>query len=395
MKTWLNALAFCLATVAPAWAAAQPLPAYFPRFSAAPAGQQGSPQAVLAEEFGQAEIQQSAQAAAMMSGRRWSGEMGLTIPEAATAWARLKPDFLKAGWAVVVESDYQATLRYRKDGREAWCQIGFGDPSDIRFEIIERAAQQRQLTLAPPGAVPEVLRAAENIPYLTPPPDFRLVTGSFEDKVMVGQPGPDGTEAQVLGQGFHLRLYGGPEVAVSPRQAVLIYDAALKAAGWTVVRQRDNGLLAHYTRQGRDLWADVSAGSGDLTFMVADAGADNLAARLKRDCRAALNGVFFDFNRAVLKPESTPALTRARDALNANPGLAIEVQGHTDNVGQENYNLKLSEARAASVRQWLTGHGVDAGRLSARGYGKARPVADNDSDSGRARNRRVELACRK
>ena len=68
------------------------------------------------------------------------------------------------------------------------------------------------------------------------------------------------------------------------------------------------------------------------------------------------------------------------------------VEGHTDNVGGGDYNQKLSDARAASVRNWLVPHGIEAARLTSKGYGKSSPVADNSSDLGRARNRRVELA---
>jgi outer membrane protein OmpA-like peptidoglycan-associated protein len=74
------------------------------------------------------------------------------------------------------------------------------------------------------------------------------------------------------------------------------------------------------------------------------------------------------------------------------PELKLEVQGHTDNVGDDDYNLRLSRARAAAVRDWLVANGVAGSRLGVNGYGKARPVASNDDDNGRARNRRVEIA---
>jgi len=67
------------------------------------------------------------------------------------------------------------------------------------------------------------------------------------------------------------------------------------------------------------------------------------------------------------------------------------VQGHTDNVGSDDYNLKLSDARAASVVAWLVSKGITADRLTAQGYGMRQPIADNGSDEGRAKNRRVEL----
>ena len=99
----------------------------------------------------------------------------------------------------------------------------------------------------------------------------------------------------------------------------------------------------------------------------------------------------FDFNKATIKPESEVVLARAAAVLKQATGFAVEVQGHTDNVGGDDYNQKLSEARAASVKQWLGSHGADAARLSSKGYGKTQPVADNGSDFGRAKNRRVEL----
>jgi outer membrane protein OmpA-like peptidoglycan-associated protein len=76
----------------------------------------------------------------------------------------------------------------------------------------------------------------------------------------------------------------------------------------------------------------------------------------------------------------------------ADKTLKLEVQGHTDNVGNDAYNQTLSEARAKAVATWLTQHGVAADRLTAKGYGKTKPVADNGSDEGRAKNRRVEIA---
>lgn len=103
----------------------------------------------------------------------------------------------------------------------------------------------------------------------------------------------------------------------------------------------------------------------------------------------------FDFDKATLKPESDAVLARARAAILATAGVPLEVQGHTDAVGNDAYNQKPSEARARAVLDWLVAKGVPAAQLTSSGYGKSRPVADNDTDKGRALNRRVELACRK
>ncbi len=79
------------------------------------------------------------------------------------------------------------------------------------------------------------------------------------------------------------------------------------------------------------------------------------------------------------------------DALIARPGIKVEVDGHTDSKGSDAYNQKLSDARAASVMQYLVSRGVEAGRLTSKGFGESKPIADNATDEGREINRRVEL----
>lgn len=104
-----------------------------------------------------------------------------------------------------------------------------------------------------------------------------------------------------------------------------------------------------------------------------------------------LDGVHFDFDKATLKPEAKAILDEAAALLNKHERVVVEVAGHTDSMGSETYNQGLSERRANAVRDYLTGKGVQAQRLSARGYGESMPVASNDTKAGRAENRRVEL----
>jgi outer membrane protein OmpA-like peptidoglycan-associated protein len=105
-----------------------------------------------------------------------------------------------------------------------------------------------------------------------------------------------------------------------------------------------------------------------------------------------LLGVNFETGKAVLLPESRSILDQVAQSLVENPEVNIEVGGHTDNVGAAAANLRLSEARANAVRDYLIEKGVEAGRLTARGYGEEKPVADNTTAFGRAANRRVELS---
>ncbi len=110
--------------------------------------------------------------------------------------------------------------------------------------------------------------------------------------------------------------------------------------------------------------------------------------------RVALYGILFDTDRAEIKPESKPTIDEIVKFLRANPGLNVIVAGHTDSQGAFDYNVELSRRRAASVVAALTAQGIGAARLTAFGAGMASPVASNDNDQGRARNRRVEIVKR-
>jgi outer membrane protein OmpA-like peptidoglycan-associated protein len=104
-----------------------------------------------------------------------------------------------------------------------------------------------------------------------------------------------------------------------------------------------------------------------------------------------LKNIFFDVNKFELRPESTSELDKLVQLLNENPTLKIEISGHTDNVGKPADNLALSNNRAKSVVQYLISKNIAATRLTAKGYGETRPVADNKTEEGRAQNRRTEM----
>jgi outer membrane protein OmpA-like peptidoglycan-associated protein len=105
--------------------------------------------------------------------------------------------------------------------------------------------------------------------------------------------------------------------------------------------------------------------------------------------------VFFDFNSSTLKRESFPDLNRAATLLIDNPRMQVTVAGYTDSVGSDEYNQKLSQERANSVKEYIVRKGAPASRVDAVGYGEQNPIADNGTDEGRAMNRRVEFQVRK
>jgi outer membrane protein OmpA-like peptidoglycan-associated protein len=101
--------------------------------------------------------------------------------------------------------------------------------------------------------------------------------------------------------------------------------------------------------------------------------------------------IFFDFNKDNLQPESYPELERAITIMKNHSSMEVEIAGYTDNVGSDTYNKDLSQRRANSVKDYMVKHGIDAKRIQARGYGEQNPILPNDTDEGRAANRRVEF----
>jgi len=123
--------------------------------------------------------------------------------------------------------------------------------------------------------------------------------------------------------------------------------------------------------------------------------ADEMSKAIQANGRVALYGIFFDFNKTEIKPESKPTLEQISKLLQRQPQLKVLVVGHTDNVGDLNFNLDLSRRRAEAVVTELTRQfGVAANRLSAHGVAFLAPLASNASEEGRAKNRRVELVPR-
>jgi outer membrane protein OmpA-like peptidoglycan-associated protein len=104
-----------------------------------------------------------------------------------------------------------------------------------------------------------------------------------------------------------------------------------------------------------------------------------------------MSDVLFDFNKYTLKPEAREKLAKVSGILLAYPDLKLQVEGYTDNIGSDEYNQKLSEERADGVREYLVSQSVVDANVTAKGYGKRQPVADNSTNEGRAQNRRVEL----
>jgi outer membrane protein OmpA-like peptidoglycan-associated protein len=126
-------------------------------------------------------------------------------------------------------------------------------------------------------------------------------------------------------------------------------------------------------------------------FRIAAGGGMNMIGKKFTDAKIVTHGINFDYNKAIIRPESMGTLNMIVQVMKDNPELRFEVGGHTDSDGTANYNLTLSQQRAEAVRAQLIKMGVDAGRLNAKGYGAGKPISDNNTPEGKANNRRVEF----
>jgi outer membrane protein OmpA-like peptidoglycan-associated protein len=252
------------------------------------------------------------------------------------------------------------------------------------------------LTLPAPAATSEPVRADQgDFPYLPSVPGSKLITGRADPAPFYVQPA-DAKQPELVANGSITKEYQSPP-GLGSAQLLGLYHTGLLQARWTIVSEQHApgaNLSAHYGENGRNIWATLRLGDAAYSISVADAtiAQNRLAADLGSKCHLALTGVLFDFNKSTLKPESDAVLRQVAALMVQDPTLKLEIQGHTDNVGTDAYNQPLSEARARSVTAWLTQHGVPLSHMVPRGYGKTRPIATNDTDQGRAQNRRVEIA---
>lgn len=213
-----------------------------------------------------------------------------------------------------------------------------------------------------------------------------------------------GKTQDVEGRLWTLSYYPQANATQKPSELQILrnFEAAVKKIGGSVVFATKSRETFKLTNDGKEVWVDVWAeftGKYGLTIVEKAAMAQDIVASaetfsndLKATGHTAVYGILFDTGKSALKPESAQAVAEVAKLLAADAALKVYVVGHTDNVGTLDANMKLSQERAESVvAELVRTHGVAAARLKAFGNGPYAPVASNDAEPGRAKNRRVEL----
>lgn len=255
------------------------------------------------------------------------------------------------------------------------------------------------LVAAAPGAWLAAQEDCKDCALLSRMPGFRLdwCKNNFDAREF-----PMANEKTITQEGDVCEVFYGVEEGRQPPSELQIrrnYTNAVKSLGGTVLFEDQWHATMKLVKGGKEIWIHVQpmnhGENYQLTIlekgeMKQEVTANAIYEALSKDGFIALY-INFDTDKWDLKPESQGQIGEIASMLKANAGLKISVEGHTDNTGNAAANKTLSERRAKSVVDALIAQGIAAGRLSAAGFGQERPVADNRTEEGRAKNRRVEL----
>lgn len=282
-------------------------------------------------------------------------------------------------------------------GRRASCAAA------VVASLVTIAHGQAPPVFPQPNATPEAVADSQDFPYLPALAGAQLVSTRRMDGPLELRQATAHDEAVLAGMSYVQKTYARPG-SLTPIVFIAVLRDALFAAGWKLIdvtkleeipiQPETVNVAAHYSTNDRIIYARMTQEpGGPYQVNVADVGEEDWAAALAKECRLRPYTIQFDRDRPTFRSEAAASLEKLADVLKARTAPAVEVQGHTDNIGAAGDAARqlLSEARAKAVTAWLVERGVPAVKLTAKGYGKTRPIAANDSDLGRAMNRRIEI----
>jgi OOP family OmpA-OmpF porin len=230
-------------------------------------------------------------------------------------------------------------------------------------------------------------------------------TKDFDEAEVIVGPAAEGDFKRQHLEGAKSRIGYVCESSVSQLNIARNAEAALKRAGFSIVfsGKGENERPAVTARKG-STWVAIQTdwNGGDPVYNqtivqtkqmeeTMAASAEEFESEIEKTGSCSIYGILFDTGKATIQPASAKCLDEVAKLLKKNSAWKMQIEGHTDNVGGPEANLKLSQQRADSVRAWLVAHGVEAARLTAKGLGETKPIAENSTEDGRAKNRRVAL----
>lgn len=298
----------------------------------------------------------------------------------------------KLGAQIVYTDDLDTIAKLVKNGRETWIKV-YSEGTEIEVTVVDKVPLVDTLT-APSGLD---YRLIGHMPgYVADTPTKR----NFDKADFTVQQGEDTPTVSVEGALYDVGYMFDGDSPASNLAIQQNYRDALAKLGAQVLYTDDSNTTARLEHDGRTIWLKINSQVTEIEVTAIDEKpfaasiqpptADAMKAALDKDGHVALY-VNFDFNKATLRPDAKPVIDQVAALLKNDPALKLEVDGYTDNVGADDYNVKLSQARAASVVAALKADGADVARLSSNGFGPANPIADQSTAEGRAKNRRVEL----
>ena len=275
----------------------------------------------------------------------------------------------------------------------------------LRTRLVFGILSSALLVLAVPPVLAQAPDAAgcKDHPAVTRMQNMRILsckTSEFDKFAFkTGKASQEMVEGRRLEQRYQI---AAGQQAPSALAIIRNHQQAFTAIGGATKYEDARYTVLNVSKNGKDIWVQVdTAWGGGYVLTIVEkqamvqevtASAAIFEAGLKSTGHVEVPGIFFDTGKSDLKPESAAAIAEVAKLLKSEPALKVFVVGHTDNVSSLELNSKLSQARAEAVVQALVSqHGIAATRLAGRGVGPLSPVASNDTEEGRAKNRRVEL----
>ena len=299
----------------------------------------------------------------------------------------VKAQWQQEGAELKRDTTNEVVANLNKDGKEYWLRVTSTRDDGYSATTLEVAPFHR--TLLPPSG--QDYRLIGHMPTAIAQPAQKKNFDAFEFPTEDGSVTVKGALTIV-----DYDWKKSPRT-ITPLEVVANYHAALTDLNAEFLREQPDNLTARLDDNGKTIWI-MASGTGRIVaveekpFVMSIQSPQAAAIKNQLDTQGHIAlYVNFDFNKATLKPDAAPVIAQVVALMKANPDLKVTIEGHTDNIGMHDYNQKLSEARAAAVVAAVAAGGVDAARMSSAGFGPDKPIAPNETDAGRAKNRRVEL----